>query len=57
VDAGEAVRDAIGDELFAGMYTNATMHTPENVTLDALKFAEKAGADCVVSTVPLNRQV
>ena len=31
------------------MYANATMHTPEDVTADALKYAEEVSADCAVS--------
>ena len=33
----------------AGLYSNATMHTPTHVTDDALEYASKSGADCVIS--------
>jgi maleylacetate reductase len=33
----------------AGVYANATMHTPVEVTNDALKAAREVDADCVVS--------
>ncbi|KAI5475346.1 iron-containing alcohol dehydrogenase [Pseudohyphozyma bogoriensis] len=48
VSSGEEVKKAIGD-LAVGMYTNATMHTPMNVTKEALAVSEKLGADCVVA--------
>lgn len=52
VSSGEAIRDSLDSGLFAGLYTNATMHTPEEVTADALKYAEQVKADCVVSSGP-----
>ena len=33
----------------AGLYSNATMHTPENITEEAMKVARELKADCVVS--------
>lgn len=33
----------------AGIYTNATMHTPLNVTEEAMEFVKTKNADCVVS--------
>jgi alcohol dehydrogenase class IV len=33
----------------AGLYTNATMHTPTHITDEALEYAKKVGADCVIS--------
>jgi alcohol dehydrogenase class IV len=33
----------------AGLYSNATMHTPTHVTEEALKYANDCGADCVIS--------
>jgi len=35
--------------LAAGVFDQATMHTPVQVTEDALKVVKEAGADCVVS--------
>jgi hypothetical protein len=40
---------ALPQELVAGIYAEATMHTPEDVTADALKYANKVSADCAVS--------
>ena len=33
----------------AGLYSNATMHTPTHVTDEALDYVNKSGADCVIS--------
>lgn len=33
----------------AGLFSNATMHTPTGVTDEALKYAEDCGADCIIS--------
>jgi alcohol dehydrogenase class IV len=33
----------------AGLYSNATMHTPTHITDEALEYASKSGADCVIS--------
>jgi hypothetical protein len=35
-------------DLAVGLYTNATMHTPMSVTLDALAKAKELGVDCCV---------
>ena len=32
-----------------GLYSNATMHTPETITEEAMKLASELKADCVVS--------
>lgn len=34
---------------FVGAYSNATLHTPIHVTLDAIKVAENLKADCIIS--------
>lgn len=46
---GEAIMQALPQELVAGIYAKATMHTPEDVTADALKYANDVSADCAVS--------
>ncbi|KAK5126603.1 hypothetical protein LTR85_009537 [Meristemomyces frigidus] len=33
----------------AGLFDNATMHTPTHVTDEALKYTKESGADCVIS--------
>lgn len=33
----------------AGLFSNATMHTPTHVTDEALKYAQDCGADCIIS--------
>ncbi|GAA5842066.1 hypothetical protein JCM3766R1_005737 [Sporobolomyces carnicolor] len=48
VEAGEKIKSLLG-ALAVGIYTNATMHTPIEVTKDALAKAKELGADCVVS--------
>jgi maleylacetate reductase len=45
---GEALAKSLGDR-FGALYSNATMHTPVEVTDDALAVAERAGADCLVA--------
>lgn len=47
VDAGNKVKADLGD-LAAGIYTNATMHTPMDVTQDALAKAKELQVDCCV---------
>jgi maleylacetate reductase len=42
------ISDALGD-LAAGIFTQATMHTPVAVTEKALRFAEQLKADCTVA--------
>jgi maleylacetate reductase len=46
--AGEALGASLGSS-FAALYSNATMHTPVEVTDDALTAARAAGADCLVA--------
>ena len=45
---GEALGASLGSS-FAALYSNATMHTPVEVTDDALAAAKAAGADCLVA--------
>jgi alcohol dehydrogenase class IV len=45
---GESVAALLGD-LAAGVYANATMHTPVAVTEDALAMLQRVGADCTVA--------
>jgi maleylacetate reductase len=45
---GERVAALLGD-LAAGVYSKATMHTPVDVTEDALATLQKLEADCVVA--------
>ncbi|KAK4705463.1 maleylacetate reductase, partial [Phenoliferia sp. Uapishka_3] len=61
VASGEAVKATLG-ELGAGIYSNATMHTPMSVTLDAMAMVEKLGVDCVIavgggSTIGLGKAI
>ena len=44
----ERLAASLGD-LAAGVYANATMHTPVEVTEDALAALREAGADCTVA--------
>lgn len=46
---GEAVMRALPQELVAGIYAKAAMHTPVEVTSDALQYASRLSADCAVS--------
>ncbi len=48
VDVGESVLDLLGD-LGAGLFSGATMHTPVEVTRQALAYARQVNADCIVS--------
>ncbi|KUI59709.1 Maleylacetate reductase [Cytospora mali] len=48
LDHGESLRDVLGGNV-AGIFSKATMHTPTNVTDEALEYAKSVGADCVVS--------
>ncbi|GAA6036597.1 hypothetical protein JCM8097_001244 [Rhodosporidiobolus ruineniae] len=48
VAAGEKVKADLGD-LAVGLYTNATMHTPMNVTQDALAKAKELNVDVCVA--------
>jgi len=45
---GEKLLASLGD-LGVGLYSNATMHTPTDVTEQALEFARAKNADCLVS--------
>lgn len=59
--AGEQLLAQLG-ELAVGLYDNATMHTPVEVTRDALGVVESSGADCVValgggSTIGLGKAI
>ena len=45
---GQLLQDSIGN-LAAGLYTNAAMHTPTNVTEDVLGVVRSLGADCVIA--------
>jgi alcohol dehydrogenase class IV len=45
---GERLAATLGP-LAAGLYANATMHTPVEVTADALAEVERIGADCLVA--------
>ncbi|TGS71705.1 maleylacetate reductase [Mesorhizobium sp. M3A.F.Ca.ET.201.01.1.1] len=47
-DLAWLVRERIGNR-FAGAFTNARMHTPVQVTEQALTQVQAAGADCVIS--------
>ena len=47
-DQANSLGELIGD-LCAGTYTNATMHTPTDVTAEALGVVESTGADCTIA--------
>jgi alcohol dehydrogenase class IV len=47
VQQAEALKAIVGD--VAGIFTEATMHTPTNVTDRALEYAKSVNADSVVS--------
>jgi len=46
--SGKEVQQLLGNTA-VGLYSNATMHTPENITEEALKVVQETNADCVVS--------
>ncbi len=48
VAQGEKLKELVGDKAI-GIYANATMHTPTNVTDDAVGVVQKLGADIVVA--------
>ncbi|TFK51528.1 maleylacetate reductase [Heliocybe sulcata] len=48
VDQANTLKDVLSGKI-AGVFTEATMHTPTHVTEKALEYAKQAGADCVVS--------
>lgn len=59
--SGEALVDLLGTQA-AGLFDNATMHTPVNVTEAAMIFYEESGADGVVaigggSTIGLGKAI
>ncbi|KAG5351331.1 Maleylacetate reductase [Termitomyces sp. T112] len=61
VEQGQAVKELLGD-FCVGIYTKATMHTPTDVTDDAVRTAEELRADCVVavgggSTIGLGKAI
>ncbi|KAG6830226.1 hypothetical protein H0H92_001666 [Tricholoma furcatifolium] len=61
VDQGKTVETLLGD-LCVGIYTNATMHTPADITNAAVKVVQECGADCVVavgggSTIGLGKAI
>ena len=45
---GKFLEGSIGN-LAAGLYTNATMHTPVHITEDAMKAVERLHPDCVIA--------
>jgi maleylacetate reductase len=47
-DAATELAQEIGD-LAVGVYTRAAMHTPTDVTTDAVAYAKNTGADCLVA--------
>lgn len=58
---GEALKANLG-ALAVGVYSNATMHTPTNVTEEAVKLVSALDADCVValgggSTIGLGKAI
>ncbi|KAJ7493158.1 iron-containing alcohol dehydrogenase [Mycena galericulata] len=58
---GEKLKNDLG-VLAVGLYSNAKMHTPTNVTEEALKLAQTLGADCIValgggSTIGLGKAI
>ena len=46
--SGKDVQKLLGN-MAVGLYSNATMHTPETITTEALEVAEQVKADCIVS--------
>ncbi|KAJ9655139.1 hypothetical protein H2198_005914 [Neophaeococcomyces mojaviensis] len=51
VSQAEALADILGGASIkpAGTYTNATMHTPSQITEEAMEYLQQNAADCVVS--------
>ncbi|KAI0552343.1 putative maleylacetate reductase [Xylaria curta] len=50
VDQAKCVEAILSSHVeVAGIYSNATMHTPVEITEDAVEFASSGGADCIVS--------
>ena len=61
VDQGEALINTLAGRA-AGLYTRATMHTPVDITRDALETVKKSNADCVIaigggSTIGLGKAI
>ncbi|KAG6866316.1 hypothetical protein C0991_005783 [Blastosporella zonata] len=61
VNQGKAVEELLGD-ICVGLYTNATMHTPTDITEDAVKAAKELMVDCLVavgggSTIGLGKAI
>src|SRR4051812_24950479 len=48
VDVGQKLESIMGD-VVVGSYNNATMHTPMDVTQEAVDYVSSKGADCVVA--------
>lgn len=48
VSQGEHIQSVLKGQT-AGIFSNATMHTPTHVTDEALQFAQEKGADSVIS--------
>ncbi len=48
VRQGEEIISSLGERA-AGLFSEATMHTPVGITEKAMRAAEKCGADCVIS--------
>lgn len=48
VSQAESVKDVLKGQV-AGIFSEATMHTPTHITDKALEYAKAQGADCVVS--------
>jgi alcohol dehydrogenase class IV len=48
VNMGKQLESIMGD-VVVGSYNNATMHTPMDVTKDAVDYVSGKGADCVVA--------
>lgn len=60
-EAGEKLCRQLGP-LAVGLYANATMHTPVDITLDAMQLVSSSGADCLValgggSTIGLGKAI
>ena len=61
VEQGQAMQELLG-VICVGLYTNATMHMPTDVTEDAMCTAKKLRADCVIavgggSTIGLGKAI
>tara|TARA_R110000787_G_scaffold281066_1_gene392157 strand:- start:5579 stop:6664 length:1086 start_codon:yes stop_codon:yes gene_type:complete len=61
VDQGEKLITNLGDRA-VGLYSSATMHTPVEITKDALEVVKKSNADCLIaigggSTIGLGKAI